>query len=112
LFENRSGQGRGWLTIRLEGRGQGFSNRQGIGARVYVTAGGMTQMKDVLGAAGHAGQMNAHEVYFGLGEQCSVNEVRIRWPNTTQSEQVFTNVPANKIFIIREGDDALHEWYP
>jgi enediyne biosynthesis protein E4 len=110
VFENRVGSLNHWASFRLEGKGQGFSNRQGIGARIEVTAGGETQVREIYGGCGHVGQMNAQEAYFGLGEAGVIEELRVTWPNRARRVQVWSNVPADRHFIVREGEAELVEW--
>jgi enediyne biosynthesis protein E4 len=54
-----------WLELKLEGS---TSNRDGIGARIKVTAGGTVQYSQVSFAAGYASS-SAGPVHFGLGGQ-------------------------------------------
>ncbi len=110
LFKNLAGKHRYGLTIRLQGKGKGFSNALGIGGRIYVTTPDGTQMAEILGGAGHCGQINAHEAYFGLGSYNKADQVRIIWPDSDNTEQVFNNVVADRIYIAVEGEDKLTVW--
>jgi hypothetical protein len=72
-----SGGTNGWLTVRLRGV---TSNRDGIGARVEVTAGGQTQVREVSGGEGfmsHSLDLSAH---VGLGT-AQTADVTVRWPS-------------------------------
>ncbi|GAB4460319.1 MAG: hypothetical protein Kow0070_16390 [Anaerolineales bacterium] len=103
LYKNQQGQtsNNHWLAIQLIGAGP--VNRDAVGARVYVTAGGVTQMQEViLGSSVMAG--NDLVQYFGLGGARSA-EVRIRWSDST--EQVIQNVKADRRYQIRYGETAL-----
>ncbi|MEP0804082.1 MAG: VCBS repeat-containing protein [Chloroflexota bacterium] len=103
LYKNQQGQtsNNHWLAIQLIGAGP--VNRDAVGARVYVTAGGVTQMQEViLGSSVMAG--NDLVQYFGLGGERSA-EVRIRWSNSV--EQVIPNVKADRRYQIRYGETAL-----
>jgi enediyne biosynthesis protein E4 len=76
LFTNRVGQDRGWVQFDLEGT---TTNRGAVGARVWLTAGGVTQMRDVAGGGGQSNIQQTHIVHFGLGDATTVDEVKVRW---------------------------------
>jgi hypothetical protein len=56
------------------------SNRDAIGARVRLTAGGKTMTRQVEAGSGYASQM-MFPVHFGLGNATSIDGVEIRWPS-------------------------------
>jgi hypothetical protein len=88
-FETESNR---WLTVRLVGGGP--VNRDAVGARVYLTTDdGRTQMQDVI-CGSSLGAGNDLALHFGLG-QASVDEMRIVWPDGTES--LFNGVPSNQI---------------
>jgi hypothetical protein len=85
-----------WLELRLQGT---RSNRDGIGARIRVTAGARTQVADVRSAYSYcsASDLRAH---FGLGEATSAEKVEIRWP----SGRIDTfAAAADQILTVTEG---------
>lgn len=76
----RNGNSRGnALVVRLVGV---RSNRDAIGARVTVTAGGRTQVREVKSGSSYLGQ-NDLRAHFGLGDLARVDRVQIRWPAGT-----------------------------
>ncbi|MGD8616374.1 MAG: CRTAC1 family protein [Gammaproteobacteria bacterium] len=82
LFRNDRQPGHHWLRLKLVGRAP---NRDAIGARVELTAGGVTQYREVQPTRSYLSQVEL-PVTFGLGENESVEAVRIVWPDgTTQS---------------------------
>ena len=88
FFENLAGDGGNFVQLALEG-GEG-TNRAAIGARVTVTAGGVTQTQEVGGGHGHYGAQNDMVLHFGLGAACEA-EVTVRWPDgalTTETASV------------------------
>ncbi|MCF7989746.1 MAG: CRTAC1 family protein [Thiohalocapsa sp.] len=96
-----SGNNNHWLKIDLEGT---VSNRDGIGARVYVTAGGKTQYLEQAGGY-HRFVQNDRRLHFGLaGNQTA--RVEIYWPSG--QVDTFDNVAADRIYIANEAD-ALQE---
>ena len=99
FFENVLGQSGNFITVRLVG-GAG-TNRAAIGARVTVTAGGVTQTRDVEGGHGHYGAQDDLALLFGLGEACEA-EVTIRWPNADLTTETL-QLPAGYRFIVEQG---------
>ena len=75
------------------------SNRAAIGARVTITAGGMTQFNEVRGGGSYLSQ-NELRVHFGLGEATTMSTVSIRWPNG--NTETISNVAADAIYTITE----------
>ncbi len=97
-FHNRSeGAGR-FITFRLEGT---RSNRDGIGARVTVTAGGRRQMIDRIGGSSYQ-SANEPRLHFGLGDAERVESVEIRWPSGRVDRH--RDLPAGTGYLMREGD--------
>jgi enediyne biosynthesis protein E4 len=76
------------------------SNRMAIGARVTVSAGGMTQIDEVRGGGGY-NSSNDTRLHFGLGGAATMSSVEVRWPSGLSQE--FRNVPADAIYEIDEG---------
>ncbi len=85
-----------WLEIDLEGTA---SNRDGIGAQVYVTAGGVTQVRIQDGGIHHRGQ-NHSRLHFGLGKNTQVGKISIQWPSGTVQE--ISGVSADRRMKIKE----------
>ena len=70
-----------FLEVALVGK---ISNRQGLGARVTVSAGGRTFTKWNDGKSGYLSQ-SALPLYFGLGDATAVNRVEVLWPSGRKS---------------------------
>ena len=77
IWINDSPGGNHWIEFELEGT---KSNRDGIGARIKLVAGGAAQYAQVSFAAGYASS-SAAPVHFGLGANKSAELVEIRWPS-------------------------------
>jgi len=77
ILINRGEAERGWLALALEGT---RSNRDGIGARVELTAGGRTQLRE-LNPFGSFLSQNAYDVMFGLGSAETAERIVVRWPS-------------------------------
>ena len=89
---------RSWLALRLVGV---QSNRSAIGARVRVTAGGLTQVDEVRGGGSYYSQ-NDLRLHFGLGSAARVDRLEIRWPGGLQES--WTDLAANRIITLKEGE--------
>ena len=76
LLRNDTPGGR-WITMRLVGV---KSNRDGIGAKVTLVAGGRRQVAEVRAGSSYVSN-NDIRLHFGLGTEVAVNEVEIRWPS-------------------------------
>ena len=96
IWMNDSPGGNHWLEFALEGT---RSNRDGIGARIKVVAGGTTQYNHVSFAAGYASS-SAGPTHFGLGRNKSADLVEIRWPSGITQE--LKNVQADQIVRVKE----------
>lgn len=96
IWMNDSPNQNHWLELALRGT---KSNRDGIGARIKIVAGGQTQVSFKSSASGYASS-TAGPVHFGLGAANLVDEVEIRWPSGTV--QVLIKVPANQILPVTE----------
>ncbi len=101
LYRNR-GNANHWIEIDLVGTA---SNRDGIGARVYVTrADGLVQLREQNGGYQRTVQ-HFKRLHFGLGPGATalnpgVN-VRVEWPSGVVDR--FTNLRADRIYALDEG---------
>ena len=100
LWMNRTSSSRHWLEVRLEGR---RSNRDGIGAIVRLTAGGVTQRRFVSGARGYLSASDLR-VHFGLGAATHAGRLEVTWPGGAR--QTVRDVPADRVLTVREGEPA------
>ena len=76
LLRNDGGAENHWFGVRLAGTA---SNRDGVGARVRIVAGGRSQIRDALrGSSFLAGE--DPRLFFGLGAAVRVDSLIIRWP--------------------------------
>ncbi len=98
LYENACEAVGNWLVVKTVG---GASNRDGVGARLTVEAGGRTQIREIAGGSSSIGQ-NMIEAHFGLDDIEVVDSLSIRWPSGTV--QTLTDVPANRRIVVNEAD--------
>jgi hypothetical protein len=96
IWINDSPGGSHWLELSLQGT---KSNRDGIGARIKLTAGGKVQFNHMTTASGYASS-SAVPVHFGLGDARAAEEVEIRWPSGTV--QTLKNVAADQLMQVKE----------
>lgn len=95
LFHNR-GNGNHWLEIDLEGIS---SNRDGIGASVIATSGGVKQLREQSGGI-HNRAQNHQRLHFGLADNTQVEELKIYWPSGIT--QTLKDIPADQLIRIVE----------
>ena len=96
LFRNDQQTGHNWLRVRLEGRP---GNREAIGARVELTAGGITQRRMLMPTRSYLSQVEL-PLTFGLGNNTKVDSLVITWPagetQTVPVEQINTTLTVNQ----------------
>ena len=85
------------LQIRLVGT---KSNRDGIGARVTVSVGARTMIRERKGGGSYL-SANDPRIHVGLGEARRVDRLEIRWPSG--KIDILEGVAANREIQIREG---------
>jgi hypothetical protein len=95
------GNGQHALLVRAIGNG---SNRDAIGARLRVTAGARTQIREIKAGSSYLGQ-NDLRVHFGLAEAARADRLEVRWPSG--HVDVVRDIAANQIVTIREGDGVV-----
>jgi hypothetical protein len=100
LLRNDGGNAGAWIRLRLIGA---RSNRDAVGARVRLTAGGRTQMRTVRAAASYASQ-SERTLTFGLGMKAAPATVEVRWPDGAL--QTFTGITAGRTSVLKQGASA------
>jgi hypothetical protein len=101
LYHNVLPTGAHWLELELEGR---KSNRDAVGAKVWVTAGGRRLLRFVDGGNGFASQ-SSKRIHVGLGAATVAERLEVEWPSGLR--QSFAGVAADHIYRLTEGDPAL-----
>jgi len=96
LYHNLTEKPGNWIELKLNGT---KSNRDAIGARVKVETGGLTQIREVDGGNGYAGQ-STRRLHFGLGNANRIDKIQIRWPSGSTETVV---VPLNRVSYVEEG---------
>ncbi len=95
LFKGQA-NGNNWIEIDLQGI---VSNRDAVGARVELTSGGVTQVREQNGGY-HNFAQNSQILHFGLGQDNIIDRLEISWPSGVT--QVLTNVSVNQVLDVVE----------
>ena len=98
LYRNDGGNRNHWLAIKAQGR---ESNRFGLGSKVRVTAGGVTQYREINPSGSYLSTSDMR-LYIGLGKETIVQRLEIEWP--LGKKQVLENVPAGQILNLDEAN--------
>jgi hypothetical protein len=97
LLRNESESPNHWISVRTVGT---KSNRDGIGSRVALVAGGRRQIQEVRSGGSYLSQ-NDLRVHFGLGSATKIDRIEVRWPSGTVDQ--MENVSADRFLTIEEG---------
>jgi len=103
LYRNDPVDTNHWIEIRLYG---GASSWDAIGATVFVTVGGVRQMRRVSGGDSAHSQMESI-LHFGLGDADMVDLLEVAWPSG--KVQTFHDIPADGLLRIQESRGILRE---
>jgi len=95
-FFHNMGNDNHWIEIDLEGNA---SSRDGIGARVLLTAGGTTQLRERNGGM-HNKAQDHQRLHFGLGNNTLIEKIEIEWPSGIK--QVLRDLASDQIITITE----------
>jgi enediyne biosynthesis protein E4 len=87
-----------WITVKLIGGAK--SPRDAIGAKVFVTAGGVRQRVDIF-SGGSYGSSSDPRAHFGLGAGNKVDKVEVHWPSGKKEE--FSALGIDRIVTVTEG---------
>jgi hypothetical protein len=98
LYRNDGGNRNHWLMIRARGR---ESNRGGIGAKVRVTSGGVTQYHEIRPSGSYLSTSDPR-LHVGLGQATAADRLEIEWPRG--KKQVLEGVRANRILDLDEAN--------
>ena len=104
IWRNDVGQSANFTAVSLRGLGAGHTNGSGIGARVKVVAGGVTQIQEMNGGYASSVTQNDLVLTFGLGATCTIDSIEVRWLDGKNTTQTFKDVRANYRIRITEGD--------
>jgi enediyne biosynthesis protein E4 len=96
LLHNVSTDTGHWIEVKLVGT---KSNRDGIGARVEVMAGGRRWTAERVASSGYLSQ-NDGRLHFGLGLATTIDKLTVHWPSGR--EQTLGNVSVDRVLTVEE----------
>lgn len=82
------------------------SNRDGIGARIKVVSGDLTQIDEVRSGGSYISQSDLR-VQIGLEKRTKIDLIEIRWPSGVVDK--LTNASVNKIITVKEGQGIVEQ---
>ncbi len=103
ILRNESDNGSNSVLIRLLGVN---SNRDGIGARVKITSGNLTQMDEVRSGDSYISQSDLR-LHFGLEKRAKIDLIEIRWPSGKIDK--ISDAKINRIITIKEGSGIVDQ---
>jgi hypothetical protein len=103
LLRNDNGNANNSILIKTVGV---KSNRGGIGARVKVVSGDLTQTDEVRSGDSYISQSD-QRLHFGLEKRTKVDLIEVRWPSGTVDK--ISGAGVNRIITIKEGQGKVEE---
>ena len=102
VLRNESETGNHWLQVQLRGV---KTNRDGVGARVKVVAGGLVQIDEVHSGRSYQSHFGSR-LHFGLGKHERVDRAEVHWIGG--GVDVFENLTVDRLITLREGEENGH----
>ncbi|HUM04393.1 MAG TPA: CRTAC1 family protein [Terriglobales bacterium] len=106
LLRNDGGNANHWLEILLIGTS---SNRDGVGARVKVTAGDLILHDQRKGGMSYQSAQDPR-LHFGLGQRTKIDAIEVIWPSGATTR--LTDLKADQIIAIKEGTGIVERPFP
>ena len=107
LLRNVVNNGNHWITLKLIGGPK--SPRDAIGAKAFLTAGGVRQRADVFSGGSYASSSDPR-LHFGLGSASKVDKLEILWPSGAREE---VTVPCIDCIVqLTEGKGGATKLFP
>jgi hypothetical protein len=100
IFENKSSEINNFITIKLKGTNM---NKFGLGAKVEIESGGITQMQELTLTRGFQSSV-APQLHFGLGKSEMIDKLKITWPDG--NVQLLNNIVVNKTLLIEHNESS------
>ncbi|HEV2493497.1 MAG TPA: CRTAC1 family protein [Terriglobia bacterium] len=80
------------------------SNRDGLGAKITIAAGGLRQYDEVRSGASYLSSSD-RRVHFGLGAAVRVDGLEVDWPSG--QKDVASDLPADRVLVVQEGKGVV-----
>ena len=106
LLRNDGGNQNNWLSILLIGT---KSNRDGVGARVKITAGDLIAYDQRKGGMSYQSARDPR-LHFGLGSHDTIDAVEVKWPSGAANK--LEKLKSNQIIAIKEGEGVVARPFP
>ena len=106
LLRNDGGNANHWLELFLIGT---RSNRDGVGARVRVTAGDLVLYDQRKGGMSYQSAQDPR-LHFGLGQRSKVDSLEVVWPGGQVTK--LSDLKADQILAIKEGTGIVEKAFP
>jgi enediyne biosynthesis protein E4 len=106
LLRNDGGNTNHWLEILLIGT---KSNRDGVGARVKVSAGDLVLYDQRKGGMSYQSAQDPR-LHFGLGLRSRIDAVEIIWPSGIVTK--LSNLKSDQIVAVKEGTGIVERPFP
>jgi len=106
LLRNDGGNANHWLQVFLIGT---KSNRDGVGARLKLTAGDLVLHEQRKGGMSYQSAQDPR-LHFGLGAHEKVDALEIIWPSGAVTK--LSNIKANQIICVKEGEGLVERPFP
>lgn len=97
LLRNQGGSGNHWLTVDTVGV---KSNRDGIGARLTLTAESGARQVAMVTTGGSYQSSSDKRVHFGLGSERKIRRLEIQWPSGIV--QKLEGIEADQVLRVKE----------
>jgi hypothetical protein len=106
LLRNDGGNANHWLEIFLIGT---RSNRDGVGARLKLTAGDLTLYDQRKGGMSYQSAQDPR-LHFGLGAHGMVDALEIVWPSGVVTK--LAGIKSDQIISVKEGEGLVERPFP
>lgn len=103
LLRNDGGNANNSILIKTVGV---KTNRDGIGARIKIVSGELTQLGEVYSGGSYLSQSDLR-LAFGLGKRSKIDLIEIHWPSGSVDK--IADAGVNKILTIKEGQGIIEQ---
>ena len=100
IFKNTYSGNNNWLKLNIKGL---TSNKDAYGARLVLYSGDLVLTRAKFSTEGYLSQ-NSDNIFFGLGENNSIDSLIIYWPSGTKD--ILYDLGVNEIISINEGSTS------
>lgn len=84
------------------------TNRDAVGANVYIYYGDGKLQRQELWSGGRFGATNTFRLHFGMAKHEKVDKIVVHWPNKEKHATTLTDIAVNQAIEVNETDDSYH----